>query len=251
MLVAWLADRNDHGLEGDTYRLGQFDVHPGDWLLMHNPSPYNLFTDLSPGLFTHVGVVALENGKDGKRRMVVVDLPEVGTAMPATNVEIFLQRTLNFVFLRHPDPAVAAKMGETAASTIGDPTEFDLNFRTDRVAALKGMPLAGEKIHTYCAGLLLLCAQETAARHKVLLSDRRNYRRRPHPRQHHQVGSVGRRRLVSPTGCLFSPQLKIVGRSEPMYEPRREIEETIYDHFAEAWQKKNCIRPPICFNRCD
>jgi hypothetical protein len=42
---------------------------------MRNPSPYNLFTDLAPGLFTHVGVVAVETGSDGKRRMVVVDLP--------------------------------------------------------------------------------------------------------------------------------------------------------------------------------
>ncbi|HKD36456.1 MAG TPA: hypothetical protein VKB78_06635, partial [Pirellulales bacterium] len=160
-LSAWLAARAEHGLEGETYRLGQFEVQPGDWLLMRNPSPYNLFTDLAPGLFTHVGVVALETGSDGKRRMVVVDLPERGTSMPATNVEIFLQRTLNYVFLRHPDPETAKKMGQAAASMIGNPTEFDLNFRTDRVTELKGKPLAGQKIHTYCAGLLLVCAQET------------------------------------------------------------------------------------------
>jgi hypothetical protein len=110
-LSAWLAARSEHGLEFDTYRLGQFEVQPGDWLLMRNPSPYNLFTDLAPGLFTHVGVVALETGSDGKRRMVVVDLPERGTSMPATNVEIFIQRTLNYVFLRHPDLEIAKKMG--------------------------------------------------------------------------------------------------------------------------------------------
>ena len=30
----------------------------------------------SPGLFTHVGVVAAERGTDGVRRFVIVDLPE-------------------------------------------------------------------------------------------------------------------------------------------------------------------------------
>ena len=51
------------GSTDDKYRLGSFDIQPGDWLLMRNPSPYNLFTELSPGLFTHVGVAAIENGQ--------------------------------------------------------------------------------------------------------------------------------------------------------------------------------------------
>jgi hypothetical protein len=38
--------------------------------------------------------------------------------------------------------------------------------------------------------------------------------------------------FVSPTGALFSPRLTIVGRREPMYDARREVEEAIYDHFA-------------------
>src|SRR5262249_32283155 len=126
------------------------------------PSPYNLFTDLSPGLFTHVGVVTAENGSDGRRRMVVVDLEERGTRIPATNVETFLDRTLNYMFMRHPDPATAEKKGDAAAGIIGNPAEFDLNFRTDRIASLKGVSLAGQKIHIYCAGLLLLCAEQTS-----------------------------------------------------------------------------------------
>lgn len=237
LLVSWLSARDAHGLEGDTYRLGQFDVHPGDWLLMHNPSPYNLFTDLSPGLFTHVGVVTIETGSDGKRRMVVVDLPELGTSMPATNVETFLQRTLNYVFLRDPDAAAARKMGEVAAATIGDPTEFDLNFRTDRVAALKGTSLTGQKIHTYCAGLLLLCAQETGLPQSAFFPIAETTGG-GHIRDNiAKLGlSVGNG-FVSPTGALFSPQLKIAARSEPMYEPRREIEEAIYDHFADNLAK--------------
>ena len=104
-LLSWLDERRRAGLIERQYRLGAILVQPGDWLLMRNPSPYNLFTDLSPGLFTHVGVLALETGPDGKRRMVVVDLPERGTEMPATNVEIFVQRTMHFVVLRHDDEA--------------------------------------------------------------------------------------------------------------------------------------------------
>ncbi len=157
-LVSWLTRTEKEGVTGDGYRVGTFDVHAGDWLLMRNPSPYNLFTDLSPGLFTHVGVVALEKGADGVRRMVLVDLPERGTRLPATNVEAFLPRTLHYMFVRHPDPAVARALADAAGQLINDECQFDLNFRTDRVTALAGKPLAGQKIHTYCAGLLLVCA---------------------------------------------------------------------------------------------
>jgi hypothetical protein len=44
--------------------------------------------------------------------------------------------------------------------------------------------------------------------------------------------------FISPTGALFSTKLQIVGRREPMYDPQREIEETIYDHFAEGLKTK-------------
>jgi hypothetical protein len=238
-LLAWLSARQEHGLEGNTYQLGRFEVQPGDWLLMRNPSPYNLFTDLSPGLFTHVGIVTLETGSDGKRRMVVVDLEERGTSIPATNVETFLSRTLNYVFLRHPDPTVARKMGEAAAAIIGNPAEFDLNFRTDRIAALKGTPLTGQKIHTYCAGLLLLCAQETAeppeAFFPITETTAAGYTKANIAKIGLSLGSG----FVSPTGALFSPRLEIVGRSEPMYDPQREIEEAIYDHFAHLIEEKD------------
>src|SRR5690242_18932387 len=113
-----------------------------------------MLTDLDPGLYTRVGVVAMETGTYGKRRMVVVDLPERGSSMPATNVEAFLDRTLNYVFLRHPDEATAKKMADAAVSMIGNPTQFDLKFRTDRITTLRGKPLHGQEIHTYCAGLL-------------------------------------------------------------------------------------------------
>src|SRR5690606_26492882 len=35
-LLEWLDYRRKHGLEGNSYRLGHFDVQPGDWLLMRN-----------------------------------------------------------------------------------------------------------------------------------------------------------------------------------------------------------------------
>ncbi len=38
--------------------------------------------------------------------------------------------------------------------------------------------------------------------------------------------------FISPTGILFSKKMQIVARREPMYDPRREIEEAIFDHFA-------------------
>lgn len=246
-LSAWLAARAEHGLEGEMYRLGQFEIQPGDWLLMRNPSPYNLFTDLAPGLFTHIGVVALETGSDGKRRMVIEDLPERGTSMPATNVEIFLQRTLNYVFLRHPDREAAKKMGQAATAMIGNPTQFDLNFRTDRVAELKGKPLAGQKIHTYCAGLLLVCAQETSLPREAFFPITETTAGGHTKDNLAKLGLSLGSGFVSPTGALFSPQLKIVGRNEPLYEPRREVEEAIYDCFAQSLEKKDLRPSPDLF----
>ena len=162
-LLAWLTERSQRGVLGDSYGWGDISVRAGDWLLMRNPSPYNLFTDLSPGLFTHVGVVGVETGSDGIRRFVIVDLPERGAQIPATTVDVYLQRTLHFVFLRHADPAIGDKMGSAAVELIGNESLFDMSFQTSRVLALAGKPLKGARIHTYCAGLLLLCAQATGA----------------------------------------------------------------------------------------
>ncbi|MCC7083816.1 MAG: hypothetical protein IT427_02285 [Pirellulales bacterium] len=246
-LLGWLANRIKHGLNGDSFRLGSFRVRPGDWLLMRNPSPYNLFTDLSPGLFTHVGVVALEAGSDGKQRMVIVDLPERGTTMPATNVEAFLDRTLHYVFLRHPDSAVGQTMGETATAFIGNPTEFDLNFRTDRVAAIKGKSLRGEKIHTYCAGFLLLCSQETGRPRETFFPITETTAAGQTKSNLAKLGLSLGEGFISPTGALFAPQLELVGRSEPMYDPGREVEEAIFDHFAGCMEHNELQPSPNAF----
>lgn len=241
-LVAWSAQRMREGVTDDVYRLGRFDLMPGDWLLMRNPSPYNRFTDISPGLFTHVGVITDETCADGRRRMVLVDMPERGTTMPATNLDTFVQRTLHYVVLRHQDPTYAKKMADVARSVIGNETQFDLNFRTSRVEELKGQDLKGRKIHTYCAGLLLLCAQET-------LGERSEFFPLPeYPAAGNTQSNLAKLGLalgedfVSPTGALFSPKFSIVARCEPMYEPTREIEEAVFDHFATSLVDKT-LRP--------
>ncbi|HWA97094.1 MAG TPA: hypothetical protein VG713_01315, partial [Pirellulales bacterium] len=247
-LIAWSSRIAKQGLVEPSYRLGRYEVKPGDWLLMRNPSPYNLFTDLSPGLFTHVGVVTSERGSDGIERMVIVDLPERGAKMPATNVEIFLERTLHYVFLRHPDPEIAATMAESARQMIGNDTEFDLNFRTDRVLELKGQPLNGKKIQTYCAGLLLVCAQQTSA-------DRRDFfplDEYPAPGKTvtnlAKLGMSFGAQFISPTGAMFSPKLALVGRREPMYDPAREIEEAVFDRFASQLITEELVPTPDLFD---
>jgi hypothetical protein len=237
-LVQWLGTRATQGVLEDEYRVGNFQVRAGDWLLMRNPSPYNLFTDLSPGLFTHVGVVAARKYPDGRRRFVIVDLPERGDRVPETNVDTYLLRTLHYFFLRHQDPAVCNRMGEIAVQLAGNESVFDLTFRTDRVEQLRGKPLEDQRIHTYCAGFLLLCAQETTAPRSQFF-----------PIEEFPAGglcsanlsklglSIGKN-FVSPTGAVFSPFLQIVGRREPMYSADREVKEHIYDYFARSMIEK-------------
>jgi hypothetical protein len=231
-LLAWLDRHHRQGVGGDTYQLGSVKIRAGDWLLMRNPSPYNLFTDLSPGLFTHVGVVTVVRGQDGQRRFVIVDLPERGSSIGAVTVDTFVKRTLDYVLLRHADPEVCRKMAQVARDIIGNESKFDLTFRTDGIERLRGQPLEGKRIEGYCAGLLLLCAQETDL-------PRNEFWPIPeHPAGGQTLENLARldismaRDFLSPTGPLFSPQMQLVGRREPMYPPTRQIEQAVYDHFA-------------------
>ncbi len=231
-LTKWLSIRESRGVLDEVYRVGKIEVRSGDWLLIRNPSPYNSFTSLGTGLFTHVGVVAARVGADGQRRFVVTEMPERLDRIPETNVEDYLERTLHYVFLRHQDVQVAQRMGEVAGSLVGRPTQFDLTFETKRVSALKGNLPDTKIINTYCAGFLLLCAQETGRPRSDFF-----------PIQEAAPGdffadnlkvlglSIGDH-FVSPTGALMSNQMKLIGRSQPMYSPDREIKESIYDHFA-------------------
>ncbi len=233
-LLAWLKQRAEKGALGNELRVNGIDVQPGDWFLMRNPSPYNLFMDLSPGLFTHVGVVATQTGPDGVRRFVIVEMPERKAHIPATNVGAYLGMTLHYVFLRHQNPAVGRKMGQVARDLIGNETQFDLTFRTERVLKLKGQELKGRRINTYCAGFLLVCAQETGLPREAFF-----------PIPEYPAGGnclenlaklgigIGHD-MISPTGALFSQQMNLIGGRTPMYEPGREIKEAVYDHFAQS-----------------
>ena len=130
---------------------------------------------------------------------------------------------------------------------MGNETEFDLTFQTDRVLQLKGQPLSGRRIHTYCAGLLVLCAQETSVELDEFFPIRES------PAAGNTLANLGKLGLsignefVSPTGALFSPRLKIVARRHPMYDPTREIKEVIYNHFAESMSTQNLIPSPTAY----
>ncbi len=232
-LLTWLDQRQRRGVVDDVFRLGRLELRPGDWLLMRNPSPYNRFTNLSPGLFTHVGVVAVEVGSDGIRRFVIVDLPERGATVPATTVDVYLQRTLHFFFLRHEDPEVGRQMGQAAAAMIDNPAQFDLTFQTHRVHQLRDQPLEDRLIHTYCAGFLLICAQHASRPRDeffpLVESAAGGYTAANLETMGLSIGED----FISPTGAIFSPRMRIVGRREPMYDPAREVQEAIYDAFAD------------------
>ena len=243
-LTKWLDTRVRQGVTGEEIRVGDFKLRSGDWLLMRNPSPYNLFTDLSPGLFTHVGVVSAVRFEDGIRRFVIVDLPERGDHIPVTNVDMYLLRTLHYFFLRHEDPEVCRTMGDVASQLIGNPSVFDLSFRTDRVRELRGKPLKGARVHTYCAGFLLLCAQETKVERTEFFPIE-EFTAGGHCAENlKKLGLSLGDGFVSPTGAVFSPRLEIVGRRKPMYSPDREVKEAVYDHFARSMVKHKLTPSP-------
>ncbi len=237
-LLKSLRGLSDQGETEAGYQLGGFKVRAGDWLLMRNPSPYNLFTDLSPGLFTHVGVITTEQGGDGRRRFVVVDLPERGTRIPATNIDTFVKRTRHFLVLRDPDSEAAGTMAEVARSIIGNKSRFDLNFRTTAIAGMKGQALAGREIHGYCAGLLLLCAQETKYSRSKYFPFEEGAASGETKSNLRALGVTLGDHFISPTGALYGGRLEIVGRSEMMYQPERHIEEEVFDRFAENFRAK-------------
>ncbi len=244
-LLVWLQRRSRQGVSPEEgFRLGRLVVRPGDWLLMRNPSPYNLFTDLAPGLFTHVGVVTWQRGPDGLGRMVVVDFPERGTRVPATNVEIYVLRTLHYVLLRHPDAQVQQRMAQVAREVIGNPFVFDLNFRTEKVQQLRGQPKRGRAIETYCAGLLLLCAQETGRPLAEFFPITEKMAPGHTAANLAQLGVRLGRGFVSPTGALFSPRLQLAGRRPPLYDPLREIQQAVYNHFAWHLQHRRLTMRP-------
>jgi uncharacterized damage-inducible protein DinB len=247
VLLEWLTHRTRNGVAGNRFRTNGFDLQPGDWLLMRNPRPYNLFTDLSPGLFTHVGIVTTVEDSNGVRRFVIVEMPERRGEIPATNIDAYLKRTLYYFFMRHEDPKVAQQMSEVARSVIGNPTQFDLTFDNQHVFALKGQDLTDKRIHTYCAGFLLLCAQATSAPREEFFPIPER------PAEGFCMENFAKLRLslgedfVSPTSCIFSPNLALVGRREPFYEATREIKEKIFDVFAQYMRERQLTPSPTIY----
>jgi len=240
-LVQWLQARADRGLEDGSYALGTYLVRPGDWLLLRNPSPYNRVTEMHPGLFTHVGVVTTEKGSDGRQRLVVADLTTNGTHIRVSNVDVLIREYRHFLFLRHPDAATARTMAEVAASILGNEAAFDLNYRIENVSALKGQSKQGKLIKSYCAGLLLLCGQETQIERARLFPIEEHIRPGKMAKNLGEIGISFGARFVSPTGPLFSTEFAIVGQREPAYDPASEIEEAIYDHFADCLVKHDLL----------
>ena len=124
-------------------------------------------------------------------------------------------------------------MGRVANTIIGNSSKFDLNFRTTEIENLKGQSLENKRIDGYCAGLLLLCAQETGK------SLQEFFPLEEHPAGGNTLLNLAQldismpRRFLSPTGPLFSSHVNMVYRCETMYSPRRQIEQAIYDHFAQ------------------
>jgi hypothetical protein len=117
---------------------------------------------------------------------------------------------------------------------IGNELLFDLEFDISRVLDLTGDSLDGVPIHTYCAGLLVVCALRTSQPLEQFFPIREAAAGGKMQANLEKIGlSIGEN-FVSPTGALFSPSLRIVARCEPMYDPGRELQEAVFDRFAEG-----------------
>jgi hypothetical protein len=123
-------------------------------------------------------------------------------------------------------------MSEVANSLIGNPMKFDLNFDTARVGTYKGKLAKGTKVETYCAGLLLLCAQETDQPGNTFFPVREGPAVGKTAENMKRIGLMLSADFISPTGPLFARRMKLIHFSEPTFNPAREVEQRIYDHFA-------------------
>src|SRR3569833_3258014 len=54
--------------------------------------------------------------------------------------------------------------------------------------------------------------------------------------------------FISPTGALFSGKLQLIGRREPMYDPAREIEEAMFNRFADQLIATELVPTPDLFD---
>ncbi|MEZ6086597.1 MAG: hypothetical protein R3C05_00905 [Pirellulaceae bacterium] len=230
-LKTWLDSLVEHGVTGNTFRWGSVEIRSGDWILQRNPSPYNRFTDLSPGLFTHVGIATEVVDDAGIRRIVIVDLPETGTRIQSEAADQFVSSSLHWIVLRHRRSEAAEAMGRVAAQLIGRASEFDLTFNLDLIPQQRGILSTKAPVRTYCAGFLALCAQEAGLQQDDLFPLTES------PSSERCLANLEKlgmtmTQFISPSGPLFSSDLEIVGTRPPMYAPDNVIREAVYDRFA-------------------
>ena len=241
------------GIAEESYRLENYELRPGDWLLMRNPSPYNLFTDLSPGLFTHVGVVHVRKGHrrhpaDGAGRFAGARRADAGHERRRVRAADAALRV----------PAASRSGGRPQdgprrrASLIGNETRVRLEFSHRSRARADGQPLAGKKIRTYCAGLLLLCAVADRRAERRILSGSPKFRAGGHTVENlAQLGLSFGKDFISPTGALVLDQAADRRPARADVRAAREVEEAIYDHFAAvAGRPASCTLRPTCSSRC-
>jgi hypothetical protein len=191
----------------------------------------------------------METGSDGIRRFVLVDLPERGDQIPATVVDAYLLRALHYVFLRHRDASVGPLMGQAAHAMIGNESLFDLKFDTSRVLAMRGQPLEDARIHTYCAGFLVLCAMQTPHPLDEFFPIHEKVAEGNTAANLERIGLAIGEDFISPTGALFSPGMEIAAQSQPMYDPGRQIQEAIYDRFADGMRHRRLDPSPNALQR--
>ena len=232
VLIDWLEQRVEKGVNEEGYAVGRAIFKPGDWVLFRNPSPYNRFSTLTPGLFTHAGIVTLHADANGFQRMVLVDLNERQTKIDGRNVENTLSIPLYYSVLRHSDPNVQKQMATAAAAMIGNEARFDLTFDTTRIDDLRETDLADQKIDTYCVGILMLCTQKTDRPHEEFFPIPEAVTTERMAENLDRIGLRIGKGFRTPTGALFAKEMELVHLSEPMYDPGREIQQQIYDYFA-------------------
>lgn len=231
-LIAWLKTRSGPLLTKAGYWGNGVRLMPGDWLLYCNSSPYSRFTNLTPGLFTHVGILTTDERDKSTPRLVVVDLNERQTRLDGENVETNLPLPRHFAVLRHRDVAVREQMAESARQLLGNAVKFDLTFNTKKLRELQGSDLTDHKLETYCVGILIACAQNTGLPWEQFFPLDEAVASSITAANLKRIGLQIGDGFVSPTGAYFSPAMELVHFSQPMYDPGSEVQQSIYDHFA-------------------
>ncbi|MDA1015129.1 MAG: hypothetical protein O3A00_11840 [Planctomycetota bacterium] len=231
-LMQSLKDLNSRGHADGQYHVAQLSFRRGDILLFRNASPYNRLTSLSPGLFTHVGLVTQFQDQDGRMRIVLVDANERAKKIGVSNVDAELSSPLFFAIMRPTNRTHASAIAEQARSLIGKEFRFDLEFQHSQIHRHTRQPLKDQdKIVTYCAGLVAICIQSSGAKLEDYFPLDEGPRNQMAADNLASIG-ISIERIYSPTALVFSPHLELVHFSDPMYSPDRVIEQATFDHFA-------------------